>query len=622
MVELVYCLLILIFAAGAGLALLRRVGPMCESRAEELAFSLGLGLGIIALIIMLLGVLHLLYVGVFYAVIAFCALLGRKELVGVAGRLQGRLKGVTFNWRSYYFWVFIIVCIGLFLGAIRALQPAVGAVDPLAYHFALPKLYLIKHYLSFERTLTGALYPDNIGMLYMLAIGLRNASLAQVLHWCMGVGTVFSIWCFCRQNFSANVGLWAAAIYAFTPVVFYFSPLGYIDVGLGFFQFLGYWALFNWVRDNDRGSLLVCALFTGLSMGSKHTGIFMGVICAVSIVVIGLWQRRKLTQVMREVTLFSVMALVVVLPWYIRAFIEAGNPIWPVYNHIFSGLAYGGSFINDAPGSEVAVEPLMDRVKHLAYWCAASLWEWSWNNQLGWQKAIGVFYLAFLPGVLVFVRERKVVTLAIFSLLYYLIVVLYIDGNPRYNLVLFALLSVLCGYVAEHMSRWTVMRSLLRTFFIAALIGHLTHMYALSQDALKYVVSNQSPQQFLTSHESNYSAYKFVNQKLPDSSFLLLQGIVKGYYSDRLYMWDHPYQMVLQYRDYETPELLLERFQELGITHVMRMIFIPPSRTQGVGYPQYFMDAYHEEFRKKYLKLIFRDRAYVVFEVVYPNKNI
>ena len=98
---------------------------------------------------------------------------------------------------------------------------------------------------------------------------------------------------------------------------------------------------------------------------------------------------------------------------------------------------------------------------------------------------------------------------------------------------------------------------------------------------------------------------------------VLLQGIVKGYYCERVYMWDHPYQTRLQYGDYKTPEQLSVRMNELGITHVVRMIFVPLGRQ--AMYPQYFQDAFHEDFRKKFMKLIYRDESYVVFEMVYPS---
>ena len=65
MVELVFMTAISIVAAGVGLTLWRRVGPICVSRAEELVFSIGFGLGVIALGMLALGLANLLYVEVF-----------------------------------------------------------------------------------------------------------------------------------------------------------------------------------------------------------------------------------------------------------------------------------------------------------------------------------------------------------------------------------------------------------------------------------------------------------------------------------------------------------------------------------------------------------------------------
>jgi hypothetical protein len=113
--------------------------------------------------------------------------------------------------------------------------------------------------------------------------------------------------------------------------------------------------------------------------------------------------------------------------------------------------------------------------------------------------------------------------------------------------------------------------------------------------------------------------FRQVNATLPETAKILLQGDVKGYYCEREYLWDHPYQMVINYREYDTPEKLISRMKELGITHVVRMIYIPPIRTQGVGYPQYFADPFQEAFRKEYLRLTYKDEAFVLFELVYPS---
>jgi 4-amino-4-deoxy-L-arabinose transferase-like glycosyltransferase len=619
LVELVYILLIATIAAGMGLTLLRRMGPSCSSRAEELAFSIGLGLGIMALGMMALGFAHLFYSEVFYGLLALGALAGRKELVGLAGRIQGRLRFSSLDWRSLYFWLIALTCIGLAFHLIRALMPANGAVDPLAYHLALPKLYLIRHHLSFERTLTGALYPDNVGMLYLLAIGLRDAALAQVVHWFMGVMTVFAIWCFCRGYFNARVGVWAAAIYAFTPVFVFFAPLAYVDVGVALFQFLGLWALVKWLRGGERNALLLTAVFMGLAMGAKHTGIILAVVVALVVTGRELFKGEGLRSTVKLVALYSAIAVGLAAPWYARALWEAGNPVWPVANELFGGLAYKGTYsVSTAVASTVSFS---DRAKDMVYWGFASLWEWAWNEQLGWQRATGIYYVALLPGLVAYWRLTRVRWLALAALVYYLLAVYYIDGNPRYNLALFALLSVLAGFVAEKLSQHSFrpLAWVFNGFFVATIVGNIAWGYLMSYQAINYVFAHQSSEQFLLKNEGNYQAFRFVDQHLPPKSMVLLQGIVKGYYCQRPYMWDHPYQMLLQYRDYKTPEELMARLHQLGITHIVRMIYIPPIRTQGVGYPQYFADAQHEEFRKKYLKLLYRDQGYVVFEILYPS---
>ena len=170
MVEFLYIFILLIFSAGIGRVALGRFGICFLSRAEELVFSIGFGLGIISLVLFVLGQFKLYYSIVFYGLVLVCGLLGHKELVSFAGRLQGVIRQLRFDKKSYFFWLAFLTFIGLSFNAIRSLLPAYGAVDPLAYHLALPSIYLQKHYLSFERTLTGALYPDNIGLLYLLCI--------------------------------------------------------------------------------------------------------------------------------------------------------------------------------------------------------------------------------------------------------------------------------------------------------------------------------------------------------------------------------------------------------------------------------------------------------------------
>ena len=625
MVELIYCLGLAVVAAGVGLRILRWIGPRCHSLAEELSFSLGLGFGALALGGMFLGLTHLLYESALYLLILIYGFLGRSQLQGLVGRLRSRVGYFPVPVGSFYFWLLALVGLGILFNLTRALTPAHGAVDPLAYHLALPKIYLQKHALTFEPTLTGALYPSNIGMLFSLGIGLRGPILAQVLHFFMAMSCLFFISSFCRRYFDKDVGLLAATIFSFTPVLVFFAAKAYVDAGQCFFQFLAFWALFNWLEQKDDKTLLLAGLLTGLALGAKHPALPTLVVGGALIVAAGFFSKVGFKVVLRQALIFGGMALLLVAPWYIRSFIEAGNPVWPLGNVLFDGLPFHGTFSTgsvsaSAPETVVSL-PSSERVLSLLYWCATSLWHWSWMNpeQIDWQRTIGIYHIAFLPGLLVYARHRRILFLAGFCLLYYLIMVLRVDGNPRYSMFFLAYLSILSGFAAKHM--FQALRSRLRVLvqvgFAFTLVSNLALSYLLAQVAIDFFISDQSREQFTIQREGNYRVFRQVNQDLPPSSVVLLQGIVKGFYCDRPYLWDHPHQMVINYGEYDTPQKLIKRMRQLRISHIVRMINIPPIRT-GIGYPQYFADPMHETFRKEYLTLLYRDESYALFEVAYP----
>lgn len=93
MVELIYTLFLGLIALGLGRFLLRIMGVSRFSMAEELAFGLGLGLGAMALGVMALGLAHLLYAELFYLLLLAAGFVGAKELLGLRGRLSGRIWG-------------------------------------------------------------------------------------------------------------------------------------------------------------------------------------------------------------------------------------------------------------------------------------------------------------------------------------------------------------------------------------------------------------------------------------------------------------------------------------------------------------------------------------------------
>ena len=215
-------------------------------------------------------------------------------------------------------------------------------------------------------------------------------------------------------------------------------------------------------------------------------------------------------------------------------------------------------------------------------------------------------------------RNRRLRALLIFSFLYLLLVIFVIHGNPRYSLSLFACLSLLAGYVAHRVSASNrALAAVLNTAFAGTLLLNLLWSYELAKPGLGVVLGQQTREQFLGQREVSYRVFRFINTSLPEASVVLMQGMVRGYYCDRPYLWDHPYQALLAYGQYDTPAALRRRMQELGITHIVRLQRMPAMRRE--MYPDYANDPVHVGFAKSYLKPLYMDESFVLFEVNYTD---
>jgi len=624
--ELVFACIIFLAVGGMGQFLLRKAGFAFSNRLEEVSFAFAIGLGCLVMTVLLIGLGHLLYDWLIICIVFVWLAIGIREMPRLRIAVKSQMGKVRANFRSIHFWLLLLTVIALGLNLIRSLAPPHGATDPLAYQLALPKIFLDKHFLSFEQTITGALYPSNMGLLFAVGLAFKDGTLAQIIHWSMGLLSALAIWGFGERYLDRATGIWGAVIFCFVPVVVIFAPQGYIDVGLCYFQFMAFWAVFNWAEERTVHKLILAGVLTGLAMGVKHQGIATALVGGAIVFAILLRGGEGWRVTARDAAVYLGGALLMVLPWYLRSYYWADNPVWPLANRFFNGLDFGL-----VPSIGVGSEVEEDGVKLLGglipsidwfrfYSRSMSPWLWTFNpfSVGGGQKDIGGYFIAFLPGIFFFLRGKKGWMIAAFCLVYYLILIRFLHMNPRYGIVLFAFLCVLCGHVASRISfsRNRLLSTIFRTAFLLTIGCNLLLNYALARPVFGVVTGKETKGAFLRKTEPSYRAFQFINSNLPQSSKVLFQGMVKGYYCDRPYIWgDHPHSGVIDYRQFNSPEQLLGTLSELGISHIVRILNMPPVRL--AMYPDYFRDNFQEEFRKRFLKPLYWDESFIVFEVVY-----
>ncbi len=149
MIDVILLVLLLGAAVGAGSLPLGYLRSQGRREDEEVIFSLALGLGMLILGVLLLGLVRGLHVPAVIGLVVCWGGLGLRQLLRVAP-LRRAICKPTFRYRSFEFWFALLAILGVLFQLFRALAPPHGATDPLAYQLALPKLYLVKHFLSFE----------------------------------------------------------------------------------------------------------------------------------------------------------------------------------------------------------------------------------------------------------------------------------------------------------------------------------------------------------------------------------------------------------------------------------------------------------------------------------------
>jgi 4-amino-4-deoxy-L-arabinose transferase-like glycosyltransferase len=294
---------------------------------EKVVFCASLGLGFVAYLVFILGILRWLYtwiVLVFLTLIAVFCFSAWRELWKQFARLWMRCC-------SSHFWL-----LGGFASAavllpffILPLYPPT-TWDSTMYHLAHAKIYVQNHALTFTPYIRYSLFPQIIEMLFTLMLMVYDDVMAQLTQFLMMVLVAIALYAWGLRFFTARVGLWSAALWLGTPLVIWLSASAYIDIGLTLFVLLGTYAFYCWQNSGDNKWLILTAVFCGLAAASKYTGLFFVAIYSL-IAAIYLLRRRQFM----EIFLFAGVTFIIAVPWYLRGYYYSGNPFLPYFSEIF-----------------------------------------------------------------------------------------------------------------------------------------------------------------------------------------------------------------------------------------------------------------------------------------------
>ncbi|HEC91117.1 MAG TPA: hypothetical protein ENI55_05565 [Alphaproteobacteria bacterium] len=533
--------------------------------AERVSWSFVLGIGILGWLIFWLGVS-----GLFSPLPMALVLIAGVPGVAFLGRPEG-LSGAPLSPLELF--LLAVLLLALSLDGLEGLSPPADA-DTLAYHFAIPKLFLQEGRIFFiPRAVDGAA-PLLLQMTYGVALGLGGEKALTLWTMVSGWGTALLLFVLARNHMNRAWALAITLIWLTTPAVLYGGGAGQVEVRNAGFALLAVAAL---MRGHKAGWLRYAALAglaAGLFMGSKYTGLLFAAAAVGALLTLRRWPLQAVV--------FGAMALLAGFQWYLWNFLHTGDPVFPMLfpligdaNYPYWDADHYLAFRNDLFQGERAIPntPLwMLAYPFLATFATSGAFD---SGRAG----LGPFLLLILPfAVAGFWRYRRDIAtgpwrapVIVFTLFY---VFWFLSGSSqrvRHLVPLYPVVLLVCAYLAI---RWTESAKAGWPLYLAGIFTLGIQMAghgASSLNYARYLFSDETRKAYYERNISGYSAVEWINKNLSGSDKILFLNRQLHYLIDVPSYYAYPSSQVLidVLPTVDDPKLYYRQLVKQGITHIL-----------------------------------------------------
>ncbi len=316
-----------------GRALAGKLGLTFAGGIEELAAGLGIGLGILALVMFVVGLAGGYYALVSIAVLGVAILLGHREFArigtifaGLHRRWGSQTEGPE-SIRAPLGTVLVVTAFVFLIPALMVILAPSLTFDVLKYHLAEVKTYTVRHELVAMPLVEFRYFPQNVEVLMTLANTLGGQPAAQMIppiFFALSLAVTYAL----ARRFGTNLtgGLLAVLAGATIPCVHWTGSVAKNDLAMAAYILLALLGFVRWRETQDFRWIQAGVFFLAMAAGVKHVALYG---CPPLLVLFGYatWrQPRRWRAAMSLVVIFAVFGLY----WHARAFAATGNPVYPV----------------------------------------------------------------------------------------------------------------------------------------------------------------------------------------------------------------------------------------------------------------------------------------------------
>lgn len=572
---LVHTLAIALAAGGIGRLARGLWLPRDEPVLDRLVLDLSMGFGMLSLVFFALAALHRLDLAQCLVVLFFGGTLGLCVGTSAIGWLKQR------RWPSpaTCIWVILFLCLALAV-LIPALAPPSGSDwDSLAYHLAIPKLYLQHGGFYYIDWVSHSNFPFLVEMLYTPALAMDDPAGAKMVHYLYGVLLVLAVVMLTRKHFGAKAAPLAALAIAGMPIVMWEATTAYVDLATALYTVVAIYLLLDNLDKPELRSIIGCGIAVGFAASTKMTGLAL-IPMLLAWLLIDRWAAVRRVE-WKPALAFAGGALLVCSPWYLKTMIYTGNPVYPFFYSIFGGKDWS---------SELAQNyTLLQAHFGVGHGLASFVmlpWDLTLHSDSFYDRPglfIGPILLVAVPLLFAVRPKMRKLTGLILFFLAQLVVWFALTQQSRYLIPAFAILAVIIAAIAYSDERFRVTRvALYVTFAATALLGLYIASFSV-RDTAPVVFGRETQDHYLSRTLPIYPAEKWINEHTPLNSKIALFGDTRGFYLTRHYVWADPGHNTRFTRGLESVDEFIAYLKQQRVTHAMVNFAIFPKTTGTTG---------------------------------------
>jgi 4-amino-4-deoxy-L-arabinose transferase-like glycosyltransferase len=396
-------LLLLFSGFGAGDAVCSALRLEFRSKATRLSAALCLGLALLTFVVMAAGASQKLNSAILPVLLILGTLYSGVRLFTSRALWFARAQRAASldTWsRSLGVAAAALLVVTLYFALLGALQPEIE-YDAKVYHLTVAKRY-VEHGGFYNAGRAEGLpsldFPQYQEYLYTEGYRLFGMPGAKLLSWSMLLIATIGIIGFGAEIFGSTLaGLFAALLFAATPIVSWSAGTANTDLGQVPYFVLALYGVLRWRADrNATGWLLFAGILCGFAAGIKPFALVSAFVLAV-VVAATVFRTRSI----KPLLYFAVGAIAAALPGMVRAEVLTGDPLFPLAAGLFHSSMW---------------TPALDELARSAYhlygadtsWRIFAVFPWMLTTRVDqYRDVIGPLYVFAVPFFVYYVVRKN-----------------------------------------------------------------------------------------------------------------------------------------------------------------------------------------------------------------------